>query len=343
MGIWTDAVELKASIIHSQLAAARELAMQHNGSVDAVAQPYLELLRSLYAGEFPFAQLVDSSDLVARFSGPAVDVGDPTVSIVISVFSDIREQIRSIAKSVVGLATDRQIRWPANLDPHLSGIARGSLIVGVSVTAPVLPAAKAQLELDGVSEQVFASIRTAVRSLATVARHVGESAMDATFREAFPDPAVRDMVLVAAKRLAPTGRRGIDSVSFFSDESTESPTASLTPRSRSVIVGALMAPVQQPGSGAFVGALREIDLDARRFEIRGVDGIGSIRCVYSERHDEIVRKALDARVKVSGGYESLVSGRPRLVAVESMELIERPHVQLPLDEALYLPDDPRKQ
>lgn len=334
MGIWTDSVELKASIIHSQLAAARDLAVRHNGSFEEISQPYLSLLCSLYADEFPFAQLVDSSDLVARFSGPAVDVNDPTVSIVISVFSDIREQIRSIARSVAGLATDRQIRWPSNLDPHLSGIARGSLIVGVSVAPPTLPAARAQLELDGVSDQVFTSIRTAVRSLAAVARHVGDSAMDSTFREAFPDPAVRDTVLVAAKRLAPTGRRGIDSVSFFSDESTETASASLTPKSRAVIAGALMTPVQQPGSGTFIGALREIDLDARRFEIRGVHGIGSIRCAYSERLDEVVRKALDARVKVSGGYEALISGRPRLVAVESLELLERPPMQMTLpDEA----------
>ena len=328
MGTWTDSVELKAAIIHSQLAAARDLAVRHHSSVDDISQPYLSLLRSLYADEFPFAQLADSSDLVARFSGPAVDVNDPTVSIVISVFSDIREQIRSIARSVVGLAIDRQIRWPSNLDPHLSGIARGSLIVGISVAPPSLPAARAQLEIDGVSDQIFASIRTAVRSLASVARHVGESSMDSTFREAFPDPAVRDTVLVAAKRLAPTGRRGIDSVSFFSDENAEA--ASLTPKSRAVIVGALMTPVEQPGSGTFIGALREIDLDARRFEIRGVEGIGSIRCVYSERHDDIIRKALDARVKVSGGFETLSGGRPRLIAVQSIELLERPPIQIQL-------------
>ena len=72
MGIWTDSVELKASIIHAQLSAARALAERHNGSLQEVSEPYLGLLRSLYADEFPFAQLADSSDLVARFSGPAV-------------------------------------------------------------------------------------------------------------------------------------------------------------------------------------------------------------------------------------------------------------------------------
>ena len=330
MGIWTDAVERKAAIIHAQIAAARLLALRNNGSVEDVSSPYVELLRTLYADEFPFAQLTDTSDLVARFSGPAVDVRDPTVSIVISVFSDIREQIRAIARSVVGLATDRQVRWPSNLDPHLSGITHGSLIVGISVAPPALESERAQLELDGVSEQVFASVRSAVRSLSVVARHVGDVSIDASFKEEFPDPAIRDTVLVAARRLAPTGRRGIDAVSFFSSEGEDQSPATLTPRSRVVIATALQAPVQLPGSGEFVGVLREIDLDARRFEIRGVSSIGSIRCAYTERHDQLVRKALDARVRVSGAYETLASGRPRLVAVEALDLVALPPTQLAL-------------
>ncbi len=334
MGIWIDAVERKAAIIHAQLAAARELALRHNGSLEEIAKPYLELLRTLYAEEFPFAQLTDTSDLVARFSGPAVDVQDPTVSIVISVFSNIREQIRAIARSVVGLATDRQVRWPSNLDPHLSGLAHGSLIVGVSVAPPVLASARAQMELDGVSDQVFASVRSAVRSLSVVARHIGETSIDSSFRDAFPDPAVRDTVLLAAKRLAPTGRRGIDTVSFFSTEADDPSPATLTSKSRAVIASALESPVQQPISGDFVGVLREVDLDARRFEIRGVSGIGSIRCAYTESLDETVRKALDARVRVTGGFEVIAGGRPRLVAVESLKLLERPPTQLRLpDEA----------
>ncbi len=109
MGIWTESVERKAAIIHSQLATACHLAVANGASEDAVTAPYLKLLRTLYSEEFPFAQLTDSSDLVASFKGPAVDVHDPTVSIVISLFSDIREQIRGIAKSVVGLATDKRM------------------------------------------------------------------------------------------------------------------------------------------------------------------------------------------------------------------------------------------
>lgn len=331
MGIWTDTVERKAAIIHSQLAAARLLATRNGGNEDAVAAPYLNLLRTLYSQEYPFAQLTDSSDLVARFRGPAVDVRDPTVSIVISLFSDIREQIRGIAKSVVGLATDKRMLWPSQLDPHLSGIAHGSLLVGVSVTPPTGDTTKGhQYEIEGSSDQVFESVRAAVRSLSHVAKYVNDSGVDDAIREAFPDPAVRDTVMVAARRLAPTGRRGIDSVSFFSPDEQQEKVQLLTPKSRLVLSQALLSPVKVSTTGTFEGLLREIDLDARRFEIRGVRGVGAIRCVYGPNHDQVVRSVLDAKIRVRGRYDTVEGQRPRFMAVDELNVIELPAVQLKL-------------
>jgi hypothetical protein len=331
MGIWTEAVERKAELIHSQLAAARQLAAANNFDVESISAPYFDLLRSLYADEYPFAQLTDTSDLVARFAGPAVDVVNPTVSIVISIFTDLREQIRSIARSVVGLSTDRALRWPSNLDPHLSGVTHGSLIVGVEVAPPTLPNQRQQMELEGVSDQLLESVRTAVRGLSTVARFISDTNVSPSLRDSFPDPAVRDTVLVAARRLSPTGRKGIDSVSFFSPETVAERPAVLTPKSRIAIASELEKPLTAVARfGSFDGVLREIDLDARRFEIRGVHGVGAIRCVYGERHDANVRAALDAQVRVSGYYESTQSGRPRLVAAEGIEILSRPPEQAAL-------------
>lgn len=335
MGNWTDSVERKAAIIHSQLAAARHLAAANGASEDAIAAPYLKLLRTLYSEEFPFAQLSDSSDLVARFRGPAVDIHDPTVSIVISLFSDLREQIRSIAKSIVGLSTDKRMSWPSQLDPHLSGIAHGSLLVGVSVSPPSGDTTKGhQYEIEGASAQVFESVRAAVRSLSLVARYVNDSGVDDSIREAFPDPAIRDTVMVAAKRLAPTGRRGIDSVSFFSPEAEQTQVELLTPKSRLALSHALLAPVKVSTTGTFEGLLREVDLDARRFEIRGVSGVGAIRCVYGPTHDQTVRSALDARIRVGGRYDTIEGQRPRFMAVDILEVLALPAVQLnlPRDE-----------
>ncbi len=332
MGKWIESVERKASIIHTQLAAARSLAVAHGASADSIAAPYLNLLRNLYAEEFPFAQLSDASDLVARFKGPSVDIHDPTVSIVSSLLSELREQIRGIAKSVVGLATDTRVLWPAQLDPHLSGIAHGSLLVGVSVSAPEALGAKGQLEIEGASTQVFESVRSAIRSLSLVARYVNDSGIDDSIRDAFPDPAIRDTVLVAARRLAPTGRRGIDSISFFTPEIEEQEVQLLTPKSRQTLSSALITPVKTRGDGTFEGLLREVDLDARRFEIRGVSGIGAIRCVYGPQHDALVRAALDAKVRITGQYEVFEGSRPRFVAVNIMERLTQPLQQLPIPE-----------
>lgn len=331
METWTNSVERKAAIIHSQLAMARTLALANNANADEISKPYLALLRTLYAEEYPFARLTDSSDLVARFRGPAVDIHDPTVSIVISLFSDLREQIRSIAKSIVGLASDKRMLWPAQLDPHLSGVAHGSLLVGVSVSPPAKDTAKGhQYEIEGASQQVFDSVRSAVRSLSLVAHYVGDTSVSDAIRDAFPDPAVRDTVLVAARRLAPSGRRGIDSVSFSSPETEQTRIEVLTPKSRITLTQALVSPVKVNTTGTFDGLVREVDLDARRFEIRGVSGVGAIRCVYGPMHDQIVRAALDAKIRVSGRYESVEGQQPRFIAVDVLEMLSRPGVQLDL-------------
>ena len=136
MSEWTEAVEAKARIIHGQLAAACVIAERNGGSAHDIAQPYLELLRSLYRDEFAFAQLVDTSDLVARFVGPAVSGSDPTVTTVTGVFRTLQNQIRQIAKSIVGLSSDDRVAWPSDLDPHLSGMTHGSLVVGISIHSP---------------------------------------------------------------------------------------------------------------------------------------------------------------------------------------------------------------
>ena len=229
MSEWTEAVEAKARIIHGQLAAACVLAERNGASPDDIVQPYLELLRSLYRDEFAFAQLVDTSDLVARFVGPAVSGSDPTVTTVTGVFNTLRNQIRQIAKSIVGLSSDERVAWPSDLDPHLSGLTHGSLVVGISIHSPEksVEEGKGQTSIPGVSQEIFESVRDAVRSSATVAHHVhGDRVDEPAIESSLPDPAVRDTVMVAASKLAPTGRKGIEGVAFYGPEGNRSRSAS---------------------------------------------------------------------------------------------------------------------
>ena len=325
MSEWIDAVEAKARIIHGQLAAACALAERNGASADAMAEPYLELLRSLYRDEFAFAQLVDASDLVARFVGPAVSGTDPTVTTVTGLFHTLRSQIRQIAKSIAGLSTDEPVAWPSDLDPHLCGLTHGSLVVGISIHSPEESTKKGQVAIPGVSHEIFQSVRGAVRSIATVAHHVHGDRIDETAIESrFPDPALRDTVMVAASKLAPTGRKGIEGVAFYGPEETGVEAPLLTPRSRKSLQQALGRPIRSKGHGSFEGVVRAIDLDARRFHIREVESIGGLRCMYGPGEYETAKSALDRRVRVAGSYEVAEDQKPRLIAVTSIELLEGP-------------------
>jgi hypothetical protein len=321
MGIWIESVEAKARIIHAQLAAARSLAIDNGGDPDYVSTRYYELLRSLYEDEYSFARLVDSSDFVARYNGPAVDIYDPTVSTVIQIFNTIRNQIRSVAKSIAGMSTDERVVWPSSLDPHLSGVAHGSLIVGISLPSPEqIQQLSAQDEFIEFSDQIHQSVKTAVQSISTIPSFITNDEVSESLSLSITDPAIRDTVLVAAHRLSPTKRSGIDTVSFYGNDASESSPQPLTAKSRAILQKALDRPVKQKKYGKFIGVIREIDLDAKRFEIRNVPNIGSIRCVYGSDIQHKMRTALDSTVEVSGNYEMIGSDMPRLLAVDGFKI-----------------------
>lgn len=315
MGAWTETVEAKARIIHAQMAAARALAESTGHDPDAVDGPYLALLGQLYREEYLFAQLVDDSDLVARFEGPAVAGKVPTINLVTTMCTTLRKQIQGVAKGIIGLTTDERVRWPAALDLRLSGMAPGSLVVGVSIQAD-----EAQATLPEVSEPTLKAVKEAVQSISAIPRHVHEGGLDNEIYEHFPDPAVRDTVLVAAGELAPTRQSGIERLSLYPPDSSGGKPQPLTPSLRRVLRGVVSRAVRGTGSGRFEGVVRAIDLDARRFEIRGVADVGAIRCIYGEDYKKQAKGLLDARVAVTGEYE--VQGRrPRLLQVSSMEVI----------------------
>ena len=341
MGQWTAALEAKAKILHGQLVEAGRLAKEAGLDPDQVAQPYFDLINDLYRDEWQFAQIVDTADLIVRYGGRAMSSG-PTMSTFTSVCRDLRTQIQRVAKAIVGLTAEGNtaspqppIRWPNELDPLLSGLALGSLVVGVRIQSPEDAPQADQQVLPGISKSVVESVRMAVRSIAAVSRHVYDSRIDEDAIHAeLPDPAIRDTVLVAAAKLAPTAKRQYESVAFYSKDETAAPANALTPSSRRVLARAIARPVRASVVGAFEGVIREVDLDAKRFEIRRMATTGAIRCMYrsSEQH-ELIRHSLDARVRVSGKYETMANRQPRLIAVSSLEVLERPSRQneMPMD------------
>lgn len=324
MGAWTEQLDRRAAVIIEQMMAARTLAAEFGCDPEAGTARYRTMLRDLYAQHLPYAVLLDDSDLVARFEGRAVDVDAPAVRIVTGAFSTLRMHVHKLAKAIAGLG-DQPGKPIDGLDLGLSGIARGSLVVGVRVR-PMDTVAGETLSLLGEHDGLYVAVRKAVRALAIVSQHVDEDAVSPALAEDVSDPAVRDSLLVAASHIAPSGWKGeIDAITLVAPNGKEThPPKPLTPRSRKVLRAAIEQPVTSQRRADFVGIVREIDLDARRFEIRGLEGGRAVRCVYPESMSREARSWLDQRVQVAGRCEFAANGMPRLMEIDSIKSLPRP-------------------
>lgn len=315
MGAWIDQVHRRAAILLEQMQAARKVAEAHGANAEEIGRPYFAKIEALYENELPWAQLMDESDLVVRMSGPAVDRSSPMLSAVSGAFDDIRAQVTRVTKAIIGLSPNTAHR--GGLELALSGIARGSLVVGVRVMKPSETPAGAGLFGD--DDPLYRSVKEAVRQLAVVTQFVSDEGMDDAVRDRIPDPAVRDALTVAAQRLSPSGKRGIDVVTLYSPEARER-AHRLTPKVRRALSAELRRPVKAHHRRTVEGVVREIDLDARRFELRRVHGQGSIRCIYPEDFAAQAVKWLDRKLKVTGRVELGPNNEPRLLLVEQAKL-----------------------
>ena len=71
-----------------------------------------------------------------------------------------------------------------------------------------------------------------------------------------------------------------------------------------------------------------MDLDARRFEIRGRGASSGMRCIDEPIYDGKIVAMLNAAVRVNGSYEAAADEQPRLVRVEQITVTRAPDQQL---------------
>jgi hypothetical protein len=317
-------IHRRAHLVHSQMESARDL-LARTGQADpniilSEDSPYFSLLKKLYEEEYPLAKLVGSSDLIIHAEGPAAEELLPQLSIVSWLFSGVDKQIRALAKSVLHLSLDDERGALKSLDIRLTGMAPGSIYAGFAINrlrpTPLL----------GTDEEETAinSVRDVVTSLALIPDFVLESSVSEALAILMPDPAIRDTTLMAAYNLAPTGRNGIHTIELTSPAHSNKP-APLSVRDRIVLRDTV---VKRPmlgakkKSGSFIGQLRGIDLDKTRVDLRNVDGgIGTLRCVLPLTLDK-ARSILGKTVRVTGQYEAGPNGKPRLMQVEQIDVIE---------------------
>jgi hypothetical protein len=327
VGKWTREVHGKARILHAQLAALGVKAQQANDPASLVAvlsEPYFRLLDELYTDELPWAQAMDNSDLVMRLKGPAADEDAPRLKLIGDTFDSLRTQVQKIAKSIAGVSSPVR-GFPEDLDLGLSAFARGSVVLGLRVRTA---SDTRQTSLLDDQDPLLLATREAVRKLGEVARFVGDEKLDdEALKGEIPDPGVRDTILGAAAKLAPTGKRGIDSVELSVPDRPGQQLV-MTPKTRTTIRQAMVKPVKRKETGEFTGVVRELDLDLQRFELRRMSGVPSLRCAYADVTELKAMSLMNATVRVSGPVEYGPDGSPRLLQVEGLEVIQAAPNQL---------------
>ena len=311
----------RAQLLHEQIALA--MIAQRDSGVDmsGVIATYTSLLAEMYSESLPLAHLLDSSDLILHAEGPAARHHAAGSSAVAWLCGEAEKRIRQLGMAALKLTGATAHAAEQDLRVLLNGLAPGSLYLGFSVdSAQRMASSQESLALSNHAHSELDTIRDAVRVLPLVPQFVDDESINSEITEIIQDPQMRDATLLAAYHLSPTGKRGIHTIGISAPRSNKK-SGLFTNRERVVLrESAIRFPfMRNTKSGSFVGELREVDLDSRRFHLRDVPGVGSVRCVLGELSADTARSLIGHGVKVTGDYEEDASGKPRLIRVERVE------------------------
>ena len=317
MNSWKDQLERQARSLIREIASLENYLDPERPS--STLDELFATLQRIYVADLPLADLRDSSDLLIRLKGDAFEER-PRLQLITSIFENVTSRVTELTKVILGRWADGRVS-PSSLDLSLSGMARGSLLFGLSADMD----RKGKSPLLGDSDTLFVSTRQALDTIDLVA-HLVEDNKDRVqleeVSEQIENPRIRDAALLAVQRLAPSGRRGIDT---FSVSSRGEKPARLNSDHRRAIRESLFKPVIHGEDVELLGYVREIDLDAHRFDLRGIDDeeIRDVRCAYRNLPDVRGRDLLGSYVKVTGLVERTADGVPRLLSVNHVEIREK--------------------
>lgn len=312
MASWVENTHAKAVIIHDQIAAARRIQEETGADTSDLIDGYMGLLEELYEDGFPLSRILDTSDIVLHAEGPTTVDHRPSLNAINWICGETEKQLRRLAKNIFDLSERDATKLARALDLRLSGFAPGSIYAGFSIQKP-----KGDL-FEGDNEPVFVALKEAVNIIPMIPEYIGDDSLSIGISEILPDPATRDAELSMAMSLSPTGRRGIHTLEISTPGRN---MASFSQRERVVLRDALKRPEMiNTKRGTFTGEVREMDLDAGRFHLRNIPTIGTLRCVS----DQIKSNWLGAQIRVTGDYASDRSGKPRLMNVDTIDVITPP-------------------
>ena len=290
--------------------------------VEEMCRPYTAMLQEIYQEEYPLAYAIENSDLVVRIEGIGVEKDSPRLSLISSYFGKVRKQVTNIAKALANLEEGGR-RLPKQFDLTLSAFAKGSLVLGFSLPTlqDIEEDAGNQPTLFGENDPLYLAAREAMKTLGVVSHFVGENASKEEIAAAIPDAKVRDVALAALNDLVPSGRQGITAVSLAGKEVGNFEQVTLTKQTKEAVRKVLEHPVVSEERVSFHGQVREIDLDAKRLELRHIENleVNEVRCIYKNYTDDEASEWLNKNVAVIGVVERNANGKARLMEIESIE------------------------
>lgn len=315
---WRENLDLQARRLHQQIAATQRLVIDAGGSEEQLTQacaPYYQLLDRLYTEDLPLANAMDSSDLLLHLDGSGLQTVNPRLSLVAGVFGDVRKQVSTMIKTLAG-AMHETLTLPKEIDLGLCSFARGSLYLGFSLPEP----GENYKFLSG--DPLVAASREALHTIGALTGDLDRVDAYEKVVTDFPDPLLRDAGLTAVAHLAPSGRRGIETVDLTGNCLPDKRWRHLTLETRQRVKTWLDKPVLGTESVTLVGTVREIDLDARRIELRQIESneLASLRGIYPAGYDRTAKSWIDRRVRLTGKVESF-QGKPRLMQVDQLDVI----------------------
>ena len=317
---WVTEVHSKAQILQAQIEHARAMARSFGLDEAEAIAPYLREVERIYEAEFPLARAMDDSDLVFHIEGPALADHTPTLSLVESIFANIRTQVFSVAKAVANMGAAAHLS-DRDVEISLSALAPGSLYIGVKAEPPTTRIG--QQHLLGEDDRILLATREAMRSIRLVSQYLSDDSPEVLL--GIPDPVVRDAALVAVARLAPTGRVGVTKITLASTDHGQSFMGeALTPKIRNELKHQLKGTFHVGQNVVTLrGEVRELDLDFDRFELRRIDGYPdrSVRCRVSPEVFIDLQSLVGERVEVVGLAAEVAGELPKIMQVSEVSVL----------------------
>lgn len=265
-------------------------------------------LERIIIESYPLSALLDDSDLLVHADGPGASRELPNIRSYSWVFNTVEKAVRHYFASVFSETVGLSKSVARNLDLRVSGVAPGSIWMGVKVLCNPMVMGE---NLGGCENMPDLDL------LPRIAENIGDEALLPGLQHLDLDPAFLDSSLSILKDLTPTGNHEIHTVEI---STRKGGSARLGQRERVVINRALKGLLtSRQKEGTLQGVIRAADLDKSRLTLRSKHY--TVICIFPAFSVEIARSYLNKMVEITGIYEMDKNGTPRRILAEKIQAL----------------------